>query len=109
MSFFDSIKSGFRNYANFKGRAGRAEYWWWTLFNVLASSIAASLGGDGLRDVVSLALLLPSIAVAVRRMHDVSRRGWWVLVPIANLVFALSKSKPEQNQWGPPPPPRSLS
>ena len=107
MSFFDSIKSGFRNYANFKGRAGRAEYWWWALFNVLITAIVSGFS-DNLSSAVSLALLLPSVAVAVRRMHDVNRRGWWVLVPIANLVFALTKSKPEQNQWGPPPPPRNL-
>lgn len=106
MSFVESIKSGFRNYANFKGRASRREYWWWALFNVLVTAIASSLFGDNFSGAVSLALLLPSIAVAVRRMHDVNRRGWWLLVPIANLVFALTASKQEQNQWGPPPPPK---
>ena len=106
MSFVESIKSGFRNYANFKGRASRREYWWWALFNVLVTAIASSLFGDNFSGAVSLALLLPSIAVAVRRMHDVNRRGWWLLVPIVNLVFALTASKQEQNQWGPPPPPK---
>ena len=106
MSFAAAIKSGFRNYANFKGRAARSEYWWWTLFTFLVTAVASSLFGDDFSSAVSFALLLPSVAVAVRRMHDVNRRGWWVLVPIVNLVFALTASKQEQNQWGPPPPPK---
>ena len=106
MSFTNAIKSGFRNYANFKGRATRSEYWWWTLFNLLITSVSSSFVNQDFGNLVSLALLLPSIAVAVRRMHDVNRRGWWVLVPIVNLVFALTASKQEQNQWGPPPPPK---
>ncbi len=106
MSFTNAIKSGFRNYANFKGRATRSEYWWWTLFNLLITSVSSSVVNQDFGNLVSLALLLPSIAVAVRRMHDVNRRGWWVLVPIVNLVFARTASKQEQNQWGPPPPPK---
>jgi uncharacterized membrane protein YhaH (DUF805 family) len=106
MSFTDAIKSGFRNYANFKGRASRREYWWWALFSLLVNGVASTVVNEDFGSLVSLALLLPSIAVAVRRMHDVSRRGWWILVPIVNLVFALTASKQEQNQWGPPPPPK---
>lgn len=106
MSFTNSIKSCFRNYANFKGRSSRSEYWWWALFSLIANAVASNFVNEDFGSLVSLVLLLPTIAVAVRRMHDVSRRGWWVLVPIVNLVFALTASKQEQNQWGPPPPPK---
>ena len=105
MNFLDSIKSGFRNYATFSGRASRSEYWWWTLFSIIASS-ASSGFGDAISSLVTAALFLPSIAVGVRRMHDTDHRGWWVIVPIVNLVFSLQKSDPNLNRFGPPPPPR---
>ncbi|MGA1658111.1 MAG: DUF805 domain-containing protein, partial [Ilumatobacteraceae bacterium] len=50
--------------------------------------------------------LLPSIAVAARRMHDSDRSGWWILFPIVNLVFLLQRSSAGENRFGPPPPPR---
>jgi uncharacterized membrane protein YhaH (DUF805 family) len=106
MSFASAIRSGFANYANFKGRASRREYWWWALFTLIAQAIVSTIDND-LGDVLSLALLLPSVAVAVRRMHDTDHRGWWMLVPIVNLVFALQKSQPVENRFGPPPPPRA--
>ena len=106
MSFASAIRSGFANYANFKGRAARREYWWWALFTVLVQAVVSTINDD-LGNVASLALLLPSVAVAVRRMHDTDRRGWWMLVPIVNLVFALQKSQPVENRFGPPPPPRA--
>jgi len=65
------------------------------------SSFSEDLGG-----LVTFALLLPSIAVAVRRMHDTDHRGWWMLVPIVNLVFSLTKSDSGANRFGPPPPPK---
>jgi uncharacterized membrane protein YhaH (DUF805 family) len=107
MNFIDAIKSGFQNYANFKGRATRSEYWWWVLFTVIANAVGTAVLGEDLGSIVSLALLLPTIAAAVRRMHDVSRSGWWVLLPIVNLIFGLTPTKQEANQWGPPAPPKS--
>jgi uncharacterized membrane protein YhaH (DUF805 family) len=107
MSFVDAIKSGFRNYAVFKGRAGRSEYWWFFLFSILAQS-AASGFGLALGNLVSLALLLPSIAVGVRRLHDIDKRGWWLLVPIANLVLLARSGDAGENRFGPPPPPKVL-
>jgi len=120
MSFADAVSSVLRQYATFGGRARRAEYWWFILFtalvSVVASTIDAVLGtmtqtGLGLiGTVVSLALLLPSLAVTVRRLHDTDRSGWWVLaflIPIAGfvlwLVFMLSDSNPQPNRWGPSP------
>jgi uncharacterized membrane protein YhaH (DUF805 family) len=102
MNFPNSVKSGFRNYANFKGRATRSEFWWWTLFTVIVSIALSSYGLDSF---ASAALFLPSIAVGCRRMHDTGRRGWWQLIPIVSFVFACQKSAPEMNQFGPPPPP----
>jgi uncharacterized membrane protein YhaH (DUF805 family) len=102
MNFQTAIRSGFQNYANFKGRASRAEYWWWALFTVvlglLGSSIHSSIG-----NLAQLVTLLPSIAVAVRRIHDTDHRGWWIFAPIFNLVFALRSG---ENRFGPPPPPK---
>ena len=106
MNFPNAVKSGFRNYANFKGRATRSEFWWWTLFTGIVS--AAVSGFSGLDSLASAALFLPSIAVGCRRMHDRGRRGWWQLLPIVSLVFACQKSAPEMNQYGPPPAPTSL-
>ena len=104
MNFQTAIRSGFQNYTNFKGRASRAEYWWWALFtgilSILLSSISDSLGNLG-----SLVTLLPSIAVAIRRVHDVDRAGWFILVPIYNLVLVLRRGDSGENRFGPPPPP----
>ena len=107
MQFFAAIQTGFRNYAYFKGRAARADYWWWVLFTVLAEG-ATSGFGDAINGFVTIALFLPSIAVGVRRMHDTNHRGWWILFPIVNLVFALRKSDAIENRFGPPPPPRAV-
>jgi len=77
MSFVDAIKSGFRNYAKFRGRAGRSEYWWFFLFTVLAQTVASSISDD-FGNLVGLAVFLPGLAVQVRRLHDTGRSGWWV-------------------------------
>jgi uncharacterized membrane protein YhaH (DUF805 family) len=87
MSFVDAVKSGLRNYAVFKGRATRSEFWWFTLFTFVVQ--AATSGFDALNGIVSLGLLLPGIAVHVRRLHDTDRTGWWVLWPALGLAFAL--------------------
>ena len=108
MSFVSAIQSGFRNYVNFKGRATRSEYWWWALFTLIVQIVASGVG-EGLGTVVSLVLLVPGIAVAIRRMHDTNHRGWWMLFPIVNLVLSLRASDAGENRFGPPPPPRSLS
>ncbi len=104
MNFQTSIRSGFQNYTNFKGRASRAEYWWWALFTVILSILLSSINGS-LGDLGSLVTLLPSIAVAIRRVHDVDRAGWFILVPIYNLVLVLRRGDSGENRFGPPPPP----
>ena len=104
MNFQTAIRSGFQNYTNFKGRASRAEYWWWALFTVILSILLSSVS-DSLGNLGSLVTLLPSIAVAIRRVHDVDRAGWFILVPIYNLVLVLRRGDSGENRFGPPPPP----
>jgi uncharacterized membrane protein YhaH (DUF805 family) len=79
VTFIESIQTCFRKYADFKGRASRSEYWWFTLFVVLVS-IAAGLLGDAANALVALALFLPYLAASARRLHDIGRSGWWQLV-----------------------------
>ncbi len=107
-----------KQYAVFKGRARRKEYWFFILFNLIASlvltvvdymtgSLDAELGMGLLSGVYSLAVLIPSLAVTVRRLHDTDRTGWWILIGlipligvIVLLVFMLLDSQPSDNQYG---------
>lgn len=106
---------------DFSGRSRRKEYWMFQLFNFLVGlflgALALLLGGDdGLRfftvgcGVFGLVAFVPSLAVTVRRLHDVGRSGWWyfiALVPIIGglilLVFTLLDSDPDRNDYGPNP------
>ena len=99
----------FKNYAKFNGRASRTEYWSFALINLLISNIPVLMvaWGNGRLDelmivyyLYSLVALLPGIAVAVRRMHDVGKSGWFVLIPIYNLVLALTKGDEGTNEFG---------
>jgi uncharacterized membrane protein YhaH (DUF805 family) len=104
-----------KKYADFSGRARRTEYWMFFLVNlvvvVVLSILEALVGGPGILSALyGLALLLPSIGVTVRRLHDTSRTGWWILVGlipfigfIVLLVFMVLDSQPGSNQWGPNP------
>lgn len=100
LGFLEAIAVCFRKAIVFSGRASRSEYWWFVLFclvTVTASEVINQSSG-GLSALVSLALLLPSLAVAIRRMHDVKRSGWWVgslyLSPLAFvLLVAMSGSR----------------
>jgi len=97
MSFGDAIGEGFFNYANFNGRASRAEYWCWTLFAIVVIAIAAGIDvlafpGWTLSPfamLVVLAAALPSLSVTVRRLHDSGQTGWWVFFAVlAKVLFA---------------------
>jgi uncharacterized membrane protein YhaH (DUF805 family) len=114
MSPIGAIANVFSNYANFKGRATRSEYWWWQAFLIALQVLITVVFGTDPEDTTGnflvlgliLVLAIPTIAVSIRRMHDIGRRGWWILFPIVNFIFSLLPSKSEANQWGPPPPPR---
>ncbi|MFW9081574.1 DUF805 domain-containing protein [Pseudomonas sp. P2757] len=95
-----------KNYAVFQGRATRREYWMFILINlgiaIVIGVIDALLSTKGIiSNLYSLAMFLPSIAVGARRMHDTDRSGWWLLLPIVNLVFLAQDSQPGPNRFGP--------
>ncbi|TKD70009.1 DUF805 domain-containing protein [Pseudalkalibacillus hwajinpoensis] len=106
---------GLKDYVNFNGRARRKEYWMFTLFNIIISVILSLLESvvglaPFLTTIYSLFILLPSLAVTVRRLHDTGRSGWWILIGlipfiggIVLLVFACLDSELKENRFGPNP------
>jgi uncharacterized membrane protein YhaH (DUF805 family) len=91
MTFVEAISSCFRNYATFSGRAVRSEYWYWYLFVTILSIVFGVIDEwlypgpqmgpfNYVNMAVVLALILPGLAVSVRRLHDIDRTGWWVLI-----------------------------
>lgn len=109
--FINVIKD---NYANFNGRARRSEYWYFTLFYVIFIILLTILDVTlGTYDAASetgyistafqLILLVPTIALGVRRMHDVGKSGWFLLIPIYNFILAVTDSEAGTNQYGPNP------
>ncbi len=96
MDFGDAVKSGFVRYFDFVGRSSRSEYWWWTLFvfitGLVIGAIEFSLGlgttsaYGPLSGLLSLLTFIPGLAVLVRRLHDVDRSGWWVLIIFVPLI-----------------------
>jgi len=95
MTFTQAISSGFRRYFDFRTRSSRSEYWWWTLFSILAS-VAATVfdevlfGGTAVLDTLNtIALFIPGLAVAVRRLHDIDRSGWWFLIAFTIIGILL--------------------
>lgn len=94
-----------KKYAVFSGRASRREYWMFTLINLGVSIglivLESLLGGKGyMYNLYSLAVFLPSLGAAIRRMHDTDRSGWWILLPIVNIVFLAQDSQPGPNRFG---------
>lgn len=95
-----------KKYADFNGRSRRSEYWYFVLFSTIISillAVADSAGTIYLDTVYSLAVLVPSIAVGVRRMHDVDKSGWYILIPFYNLVLACTEGSPGFNRFGADP------
>jgi len=96
-----------KNYATFSGRASRKEYWMFVLFNIIFAFVFGFVcgfaGAPELAQLYTLATLLPSISVAVRRMHDVDKSGWFVLIPIYNLILALTEGTKGDNEYGAEP------
>ncbi len=96
-----------KNYATFKGRARRSEYWYFVLFNLIFSIalnlVDAAIGSELINALYSFIVLIPSIAVGVRRMHDVDKSGWFILIPIYNLVLLCTDGDSGENIYGPDP------
>lgn len=100
-----------KKYAVFSGRARRKEYWYFILFNLIISLALGALDfgigtydeatGTGLMETIySLGIIIPSIAVGVRRMHDVGKSGWFLLIPIYNLILAVTEGDVGENKYG---------
>ena len=111
MNFSDSIKLGFSNYVNFTGRACRSEFWYWFLFVFIISLVTAIIdrviGASVTGTIWSLAVLLPNIAIIVRRLHDTDRSGWWALLWfiviigwIILIIWWCSKGTDGPNRFG---------
>ncbi|WP_036800305.1 DUF805 domain-containing protein [Photobacterium marinum] len=110
-----------KNYAVFKGRARRKEYWYFFLINLIISIVlgyvdsalgtpGAAEGAGAIGAVYSLIVLVPAIAVGVRRLHDTGRTGWWMLIGLIPLIgflvllyFFVLDSNPGSNEYGPNP------
>ncbi len=97
MLMIDALKDGFNRFADFSGVSSRSQYWYFILGTTIASVIAQLAFGDLGGNLVSLITLIPTIAVAIRRMHDVGKSGWFILIPIYNLILVLSPSKTSSN------------
>ncbi|MDE5682700.1 MAG: DUF805 domain-containing protein [Muribaculaceae bacterium] len=82
VDFITAIKMFFANYANFKGRSTRAEYWWVMLFMFLVSCVLSMFGtlGNYINYAFSLACLIPGLALGTRRLHDTGKSGWWIAI-----------------------------
>jgi uncharacterized membrane protein YhaH (DUF805 family) len=109
MGFVEAIKTCFSKYLDFEGRATRSEYWWWGLFMLLLAVVMAVVVGETLANLVFLGLLLPSLGVGARRLHDIGRSGWWLLVnfiPLIGMIlliyWAVQPSEGD-NAYGPAP------
>ncbi|WP_074218317.1 DUF805 domain-containing protein [Rhodovulum sp. ES.010] len=123
-----AVRTVLSKYATFSGRAARPEYWWWVLFFVLvlfvtqlidAALLVPLLGLEAVGEsgpprplsvLVSLGLILPNIAVGVRRLHDLDRTGWWLLIGLIPILgtlvliyFFVQRGSEGTNRFGPPP------
>ena len=93
VNMIDAVKDAFNRFAEFSGVSTRAQYWYFVLANAIASAVVSLAAGDKGQNLLSLITLVPNISVAVRRMHDVGKSGWFVLIPIYNIVLLASPSK----------------
>jgi uncharacterized membrane protein YhaH (DUF805 family) len=102
------------HYADFDGRARRKEYWMFALINMIISIVLTfggrSIGAEWIGSLYSLAVLVPGIAVAVRRLHDIGKSGWWLLIALIPLVGAIwlivllaTDGTKEDNEYGASP------
>ena len=115
MDFPQAVSSGFSKYLVFSGRSSRSEFWWWVLFAFLVGIAAQILDAiistaAVLNIVATLGLLLPGLAVAVRRLHDKRKSGWWYLIiaiplvgAIILIVWFIGEGEAGENRYGPEP------
>ena len=108
VSFIEAIKLYFARYTDFKGRSRRSEYWWATLFTSIVGGVLSTVIPD-FSWIWSLVILVPGLAICIRRLHDVGKSGWfylWMLLPLVGQIIILiqfCKDSTPDNQWGPNP------
>lgn len=108
MNFQQAIQTCFSKYVDFSGRGARSEYWWFVLAYVMVA-VVAGLIHEIVYLVVILAFLLPLLSAGARRLHDIGKSGWWLLIgliPLVGLVllyFMVQPSQSESNEYGAPP------
>ncbi|MXO06292.1 DUF805 domain-containing protein [Flavobacterium sp. HBTb2-11-1] len=101
----------FENYANFSGRARRQEYWMFSLISIVIYIVLSVFGlipaigivFSILNLIFLLGIMIPSIAVGVRRMHDVGKSGWYIIIPVYSLILACTEGEKGPNQYGADP------
>lgn len=101
------FKRGLQNYANFNGRDTRPQYWWYILgyviIAIIASTISRTTGSMLVYYLVILAFFLPNLAAGVRRLHDLGKSGWFILIPIYNIILLATEGEDRDNEYGPNP------
>ena len=123
MTFSQSIKSVFSKYADFSGRATRSEYWYFYLFNflvvmvyffaVITTAVTSGIDSSALSylqaiyAIYALGVMIPSLAVTVRRLHDTGHSGWWIFLnlllvigSIVLFIWFITDSDPDTNEYG---------
>jgi uncharacterized membrane protein YhaH (DUF805 family) len=118
LNFFQAIRSGYAKYANFSGRARRAEYWYFTLLAFgLSTALQLVTKGKPFESslgivlwLITASVVLPSVAVTARRLHDIGKSAWWMLlgaIPIIGalilLVWMVARGTGGPNRYGPDP------
>ena len=118
MDFQTSIKTCFNKYAVFSGRASRSEFWFFVLFGFLGGIIAAIIDvmilgypveeNGPINLIFTIALIIPSLSVAARRLHDINKSGWWQLLwitiigGILLIIWHATEGENKKNKFGPP-------
>lgn len=109
VSFVEAIKLFFSNYTNFSGRSRRSEYWYAALFNVLVALVLGVLpkSVSFIGTLWTLGTLIPGLALAIRRLHDIGKSGWWLLIAVIPVIGSIwlivleaTDSQPGSNAWG---------
>lgn len=119
VSFSQAVRMAFDSYCRFQGRSSRSEYWWWVLFVAILSFCIGIIEGilgfsmtavQTTSGILSLVLLLPGLGLSVRRLHDINKSGWWILLGLIPVVGAIiliiwfaQNSQMQDNQYGPVP------
>lgn len=123
MNFTEAVKSGFSRYTEFPGRSIRSEFWYFTLFvfvgQIICSILDGAISGGAMSDTLTgggiglvegvfvLGTIIPSLAVSVRRLHDIDRTGWWILIVLTIIGILLllywycQPGSEDKNRFGP--------